>query len=103
MKNESGVDTDEVIELYMQDENAPLAPPNPVLCGFQRIRLKAGEEQVFSLPIDPQAFTVVDEEGNRREGSGNWILYAGFGAPDRRTEELTGRKAAAVRVAGPNQ
>ena len=103
VKNESGVDTDEVIELYMQDENAPLAPPNPVLCGFQRIRLKAGEEQVFSLPIDPQAFTVVDEEGNRREGSGNWILYAGFGAPDRRTEELTGRKAAAVRVAGPNQ
>ncbi len=100
VKNEGGMDAEEVIELYVHDEVSPCAPPNPVLCGFLRIRLKAGEEQVFSLPIDPNAFTVVDEEGNRIPGSGTWKLYAGFGAPDSRTEELTGRKAVTACLAG---
>ena len=100
VKNEGGMDTEEVIELYMHDEESPCAPPNPVLCGFLRIRLKAGEENVFSLPIDSNAFTVVDEEGNRIPGSGNWKLYAGFGAPDRRTEELTGRETVTAFLKG---
>ena len=93
VKNDGDVETDEVIELYLHDEESPLAPPNPVLGGFRRIRLKAGETKEFSLPIDPNAFTVVDEQGIRIPGSGNWKLFAGFGAPDKRTEELTGRKA----------
>jgi len=93
VKNEGIVETDEVVELYIQDEGSPDAPPNPVLCGFKRIRLKANEEAEFSFPIDPNAFTVVDSQGNRIPGSGNWKLFAGFGAPDRRTEELTGRKS----------
>ena len=100
MKNEGAVETDEVLELYLHDEVSPLAPPNPVLCGFRRIRLKAGEEKEVSLPIDPNAFTVVDEEGNRIPGSGKWTLYAGFGGPDRRTEELTGRKAVSTVITG---
>ena len=96
VKNTGAVDTDEVVELYLRDERSPLAPPNPILCGFQRVRLKAGEETVVRIPINPDAFTVVDDDGKRIPGSGKWTLYAGFGAPDKRTEELTGRKAAAV-------
>ena len=93
VRNDGEAETDEVIELYLHDEDSPYAPPNPVLCGFRRIRLKAKEEGEFSIPIDPDAFTVVDDDGNRIPGSGKWKLYAGFGAPDERTEELTGRKA----------
>ena len=93
VKNEGEVETDEVIELYLHDEDSQYAPPNPVLCGFKRIRLKAKEEREFSLTIDPDAFTVVDELGARIPGSGKWKLFAGFGAPDKRTEELTGCKA----------
>ena len=98
VKNTGERATDEVIELYLHDEGSPLAPPNPVLCGFRRVRLEAGEEREFTVPIHPDAFTVVTEQGARVPGSGNWTLYAGFGAPDKRTETLTGRKAAAVRV-----
>ena len=93
VKNDGDVETDEVIEIYLHDEDSPYAPPNPVLCGFRRIHLKAKEEGEFSLMIDPDAFTVVDDKGTRIPGSGNWKLFAGFGAPDQRTEELTGRKA----------
>ena len=100
VKNEGETETDEVIELYLHDEDSPYAPPNPVLCGFKRIRLKAKEEGEFSIPVDPDAFTVVDDQGTRIPGSGQWKLFAGFGAPDKRTEELTGCKAVCTVITG---
>ncbi len=93
VKNDGEAETDEVIELYLHDGDSPYAPPNPVLCGFKRIRLGAKEEREFALEIDRNAFTVVDDRGERVPGSGKWKLFAGCGAPDKRTEELTGRKA----------
>ena len=100
VRNDGEVETDEVIELYLHDEDSPSAPPNPVLCGFRRIRLRAKEEGEFTISIDPDAFTDVDEQGTRIPGSGNWKLFAGFGAPDERTEELTGRKAVSTVITG---
>ena len=88
--NKGAVDTEDVLELYSQDEGSSLAPPNPVLCGFRRVKLAAGERKTFDLAIDPKAFTVVTEEGKRIPGKGPWTVYAGFGGPDRRTRELTG-------------
>ena len=96
--NESDRALEEVVELYLKDEGSPHAPPNPILCGFQRIRLGAGEEKTLFIPIGEDAFTVVNEEGKRIPGSGSWTLWAGFGAPDARTEELTGRKAVSAPV-----
>ena len=96
--NKGTVDTEEVIEIYAKDEESPLAPPNPVLCGFKRIRLKAGEEAVFKIIPDMNAFTVVDEDGKRIPGSGKWKIFAGFGAPDSRTEALTGQKAFSITI-----
>ena len=98
--NDGDSETDEVIELYLHDEGSSDAPPNPALCGFKRIRLKANEEGEFSIPIDPNAFTVVDEQGRRVPGSGKWKLFAGFGAPDKRTEELTRCKAVSIDITG---
>ncbi len=98
VKNESGRALEEVVELYLRDEGSPLAPPNPILCGFQRFRLEAGEEKSLFVPIREDAFTVVNEEGQRIPGSGSWRLFAGFGAPDARTEELTGRKAVSALI-----
>ena len=96
VKNQGRLGCEEVLQLYVRDNASPLAPPNPVLCGFQRIRLAAGEEADFTLALNPDAFTVVDEAGHRIPGSGSWTLYAGFGGPDQRTKELTGKKAAAL-------
>ena len=100
VQNDSDRGTEDVIELYLRDEGSSLAPPNPVLCGFRRVYLAAGERASFEVRIDPNAFTVVREDGRRIPGSGTWTLYAGFGGPDARTEELTGVKAARVRISG---
>ena len=87
--------------MYLKDEQSPYAPPNPVLCGFQRVCLAAGAEETVSVPIDEKAFTVVTDSGERIPGSGVWTLYAGFGGPDARTEALTGRKACAAQIRNP--
>ena len=91
-----GRETDEVVQLYIRDNVSPDAPTNPILCGFQRVRLQRGEVKEVSIPIAPAAFTVVNEDGQRVAGSGNWTLYAGFGQPDQRTETLTGKKSLSV-------
>ncbi len=99
VRNDGARETDEVVELYLHDEGSPLAPKNPALCAFKRVHLAAHEEKTLKLPLVAEAFTVVDESGKRVPGSGTWKLYAGFGAPDKRTEELTGTKALSVGIA----
>ncbi len=101
VRNRGARDTEEVLELYLRDEESPCAPPNPVLCGFRRLFLSAGEEKTVSVPIDPRAFTVVTAAGERVPGSGRWTLYAGLGGPDGRTEALTGRKAVSAAIIRP--
>ncbi len=98
VRNQGTKDTGEVLQLYLHDEESPFAPPNPVLCGFKRIFLAAGEEKKVSVPINDLAFTVVTDEGKRIPGSGHVSLYAGFGGPDARTEALTGKKALSVPI-----
>ena len=90
--------TEEVVQLYIRDEESPDAPPNPILCGFLRVALEEKETKRMMIPIDPDAFTVVNEAGRRIGGSGNWTLYAGLGQPDDRTAELTGKACRKVRL-----
>ena len=88
-----GVDTEDVLQLYIQDMASPDAATNPKLCAFQRIHLAEGEEKEITLPLPARAFQVCNEDGQWVSGSGKWTLYASFGQPDARTQELTGNKA----------
>ncbi|MER2150623.1 MAG: glycoside hydrolase family 3 C-terminal domain-containing protein [Candidatus Limivicinus sp.] len=94
--NRSDFPADEVIELYIKDRHSPDVPVHPVLCGFARVSLAAGERRTVRVPIAPRAFTVVSADGVRTPGSGEWILYAGFGQPDPLTEKLTGKSCLSV-------
>ena len=94
--NRSGFSADEVVELYIKDQHSPDVPIHPVLCGFARVSLAAGERRAVRIPIIPRAFTAVSADGERIPGSGEWILYAGFGQPDPLTEELTGKTCLSV-------
>ena len=96
VENRSDVATEEVVQLYIKDEHSTDAPLHPILCGFSRIALAPGESKWVRVPVDPEALTVVNQEGKRISGSGQWTLYAGLGQPDSRTEELTGKKAVSV-------
>ena len=96
VENKGAVATEDVIQLYIKDNASADAPTNPILCGFRRVALAAGESKTYEVAIDPAAFIVVNAAGEKIPGSGSWTLFAGMGQPDARTEELTGKKALSV-------
>ena len=48
----------------------------------------------IQIDLPASAFQVCSDEGVWHRGSGRWDLYAAFGQPDPRTQELTGKSAA---------
>lgn len=92
MTNRSAIAVEEVVQIYVHIKDSANEVPNPRLAAFQRVTLKPGKEQSVELTIPKAAFAVVNEKGERCfEGSGASI-YAGFGQPDERTRELTGKE-----------
>ncbi len=78
VRNSGRRGTDDVLKVYVKDSSSPFAPPNPVLCGFRRIHLAAGEEKKVSVPLGKSAFTVVDDKGERIPCSENLSFTVSF-------------------------
>ena len=93
--NASGVPTDEVVQVYCQNEGSDNAPRNPRLVGFQRIHCPANADVDVDIAVPAAALRVVDEDGSRVE-EGQCVFFVGVGQPDSRTQALTGH--ASVRV-----
>lgn len=98
LKNAGSYDTDEIVQIYIKSKESEYAPVNPQLCGFKRIRLKAGEEIWTEINIPIRAFTVVDNHGERFVAGGMYRIYAGCSQPDIRSEELLGTKPICLEV-----
>ena len=60
--------------------------------------LAPGETRTVDIGINPATLTVVNADGERIPGSGNWTLFAGTGQPDSRTAELTGKSSVAAEL-----
>ena len=89
-----GAPTEDVVQLYIKDASSPDATVNPKLCGFRRVHLDRNEEKEIQIDLPASALQVCSDEGVWHRGSGRWDLYAAFGQPDPRTQELTGKSAA---------
>lgn len=96
--NKGKVATDEVIQVYIKDLEAPLAVKNHSLCAFERVHLEAGESREVEITIAPLAMTVVDEAGNRFIDSHQFRLFVGTAQPDARSERLTGKKVLELHI-----
>lgn len=88
--NNKNTPTDDVFQVYVKDMDTPFAVLNPSLAAFKRVHLEAGETKVIELQIRNQAFTSVNEEGERKKFGKRFQLYGGFSQPDQRSEILTG-------------
>ena len=97
LKNDGKYDTDDVLQVYCQNEGSTNAPRNPRLCAFKRVHVPAGETVRAELQLDERAFLVVNQEG-KRISEGKPVLYAGVGQPDKRTEALTGHTSVKVEL-----
>ena len=97
VRNLGQMDADAVIEIYAKTED-PEDALHPHLCAFGRVSVCAEGEVKKTLKLDPNAFTVVDENGERRPGKGSRTLWIGFSQPDARSAELTGTKPVRVTI-----
>ena len=87
-----------VVEAYVRAENCLFAPRNPVLCGYERVLLKPGESKRVRVAVNPDAFTAVNEAGERVSAGDRFTLWLGGGQPDARTEALSGERAAVLSI-----
>ena len=95
--NTGKMDTDDVVQFYIQGDSTA-DTPNPKLCGFARVSLKAGEKKTVSVPVPDCAFETVDENGVRAVRSSAFRLYAGTCQPDALSESLTGTKTLCTEI-----
>jgi beta-glucosidase len=90
VENTGHYDTDEVLQLYIRDNESKWAVPNHKLCGFRRIHLRKGEKISVIIALPSDAFEVVDGDGRRLVDSHSFTLYAGVSQPDALSCSLTG-------------
>ena len=88
--NKSSWKLEEVVQVYVKDEESELAVPNHSLCAFKKVNLYPEEKKQISLKVDSKALTVVDEQGERAIRSRLFSFYVGTSQPDKRSVELTG-------------
>jgi len=93
--NAGSADTQDVVQVYCQNEGSRNAPVNPRLCAFQRVCLKAGETAKVTLHVDAKQLLVVNDQGER-VSEGKIVFYAGMGQPDALTKKLSGHEAVRI-------
>ena len=92
VSNTGDRDVEEVVQVYIKALDSADATPNERLCGFARVSVKTGAQAVVQVPVDRDALTVINEEGEKVSGGSRYAVSVGFGQSDARTEELTGKK-----------
>lgn len=95
--NYGAVPTEDILQAYVQVEDANEVP-NPKLAVFKRVAFAPGEEKTVTLEIPAKSFTVVDEEGRSVHTGLGADIYIGFGQPDERTRELSGKKSVRLHI-----
>ena len=115
--NTGSVKADEIAELYIDkdivekgerglNENVAglaesiAADNQPVysLAGFERVSLNPGETAEVTFEINERDLETVLEDGTRVFLSGSYKFFVGGQQPDKRSEELTGKKCLEARI-----
>jgi len=82
IKNTGKIKGDEVVQLYLRDEISSVTTYTKVLCGFERISLKAGEEQTVHFRLRPQDLGLWDKNMNFRVELGSFKVMLGASSTD---------------------
>jgi beta-glucosidase len=80
--NKGKKDGQEVVQLYISNENKTIKSPLKALKGFRRIFLKAGESRVMQFTLTPQDLSVADDSGKYKLLKGKLAISVGGGQPD---------------------
>ncbi len=91
VKNTGTMAGDEVVQVYLTDLDAKIPVPLHSLVAFKRIHLLPGEDKMVSLKISPEAFTIINDSGEKVFQPGQYDVFAGGGQPGTGVETLKAR------------
>ena len=81
VRNVGVVRGDEVVQVYIRDEEASTPVPRHSLAAFKRIHLAPGAEQRLTFEIHPKQFAMVSDEGRWVVEPGRFAVFIGGGQP----------------------
>ncbi|MBL7745427.1 MAG: glycoside hydrolase family 3 C-terminal domain-containing protein [Chitinophagaceae bacterium] len=91
-------DGEEVVQLYLSNENKTIKAPLKALKGFKRIFLKAGESKIIQFILTPQDLSVPDEKGTYRPLKGKLSVSVGGGQPDEKNKTTSNLQRKTVSI-----
>ncbi len=90
--NSGKVAGDEVVELYLKDEEASTPRPIVELAGFNRINLAPGESKTVEFELSARQFSMIGENDKRVIEPGWFTISVGGGQPGlKTTNSVSGR------------
>jgi beta-glucosidase len=72
---------EEVVQLYVSNQDKKIHAPIKALKGFQRLSLKAGESKIIKFVLSPDDLSVVTETGTLKQMKGKIMISVGGGQP----------------------
>lgn len=98
--NTGKVAGDEVVQLYLRDEEATSPRPKVQLEGFKRIHLNAGESKVVEFELTPRQFSIIGANDKRVIEKGWFTISIGGGQPD---VKISNAVSARIELTGQNK
>jgi beta-glucosidase len=93
IKNTSGFDGTEVVQLYVRDKVSSVTTPVMALKGFSRVFLKAGETKKVEMILTPEHLSLLDIDMKRVTEPGEFDLMVGSSSVDiRENKTITVRE-----------
>jgi beta-glucosidase len=89
---------DEIVQIYLKDDEASVRVPNHKLCFFKRVSLIPGEETKVAFTIDAEQFMIIKEDGTKEYEPGTFTISAGGCQPELYSEALSGSKTICCKV-----
>ena len=79
--NSGEIGGDEVVQLYLKDEEASTPRPKLQLEGFELIHLNPGESKVVEFVLSPRQFSIIGKNEMRIVEKGDFMVSVGGGQP----------------------
>ncbi|GAB5550512.1 MAG: glycoside hydrolase family 3 C-terminal domain-containing protein [Saprospiraceae bacterium] len=88
VKNEGDVAGEEVVQLYITDDEASVEVPQYALKGFQRVHLEVGASETVTFELPIEACKLINLEGKAVLEPGTFTVSIGGSTPSQRSLDL---------------
>jgi beta-glucosidase len=82
VKNTGKMDGEEVIQIYIHQEQSSVPVPVRSLAGVKRVFLKTGETKTVEFILKPEQFSLIDKNFNKTIEPGKFLISAGGRQPN---------------------